>query len=115
MDRAEYVRDDSWYGSFYEVALELGPSGNDVLAMQALRCLWSQPELRGPWRERTDFESQPNDSDISLREVRLYGCFRLDDDSEVGCMSHLIREEGGADWLDLSIPTGMLERRFPVS
>lgn len=115
MKRAENVRDENWYGSFYEIALELGPTGNDALAMQALQALWSQPEVRGPWRERTDFDFQSDVSGITINDVRLYGSLRINDDNEVGCMSHLIREESGADWLDLSIPIGMLEDRFPVS
>jgi hypothetical protein len=39
MDRLEYLRDENWYGSFYEIALELGPTGDDALAKQALRAL----------------------------------------------------------------------------
>lgn len=115
MDRHEYLRDENWYGSFYEISLELGPVGNDLLALQALRALWSQPEVRGPWRERSDYDSEPDDAAIEIGKVRLYGCFILDDGSEVGCMSHLIRVDGESDWLDLSIPTGMLERRFSIS
>src|SRR5262245_9921591 len=66
MDRHEYLLDENWYGSFYEISLELGPVGNDVLAMQALRALWSQPEVRGPWRERSDFDSEPDDAAIEI-------------------------------------------------
>jgi len=29
-------------------------------------------------------------------------------------VSHVVREEDGSDWLDLCIPTGMLQLRFPV-
>src|SRR5262249_19121655 len=115
MDRHEYLLDENWYGSFYEISLELGPVGNDALAMQALRALWSQPEVRGPWRERSDFDSEPDDAAIEIGKVHLYGCFILDDGSEVGCMSYLIRVDGKSDWLDLSIPTGMLERRVSIS
>jgi hypothetical protein len=115
MDRLEYLRDENWYGSFYEISLELGPTGNDALAKQALRALWAQPEVRGPWRERSDFDSELDDAAITIDEVRLYGCFIMSDGSEVGCMSYLIRVEGESDWLDLSIPIGMLERRFSIS
>jgi hypothetical protein len=115
MKRAEYLRDENWYGSFYEIAVELGPMGDDALAVQALHALWSQPEVRGPWRERTDFDFRSDVSGITINDVCLYGCLRISDDRDVGCMSHLIREESGADWLDLSVPLGMLEGRFPVS
>jgi len=115
MDRHEYLRDENWYGSFYEISLELGPVGNDALAMQALRALWSQPEVRGPWRERSDFDSEPDDAAIEIGEGHLYGCFILDDGSEVGCISYLVRADGKSDWLDLAIPVGMLERRFSIS
>lgn len=114
MNRREYFRVDNWSGSFYELALELGPSGDDALALQALRALWSRPEVRGPWRVWSDFDTDPI-TPSSTDEYRLYGCLRLDDGAEVGCMSHLIRVEGESDFLDLSIPIGMLELRFPVS
>jgi hypothetical protein len=115
MDRREYLRDENWYGSFYEISLELGPTGNDRLALEALRALWSQPEIRGPWRERSDFDTERDDAVITTEEGCLYGCFTLDDGTEVGCMSHLIHIPGESDLLDLSIPTGMLELRFPIS
>jgi hypothetical protein len=46
--------------------------------------------------------------------VPLYGALKLPDGREIGCVSHVIREDGGSDWLDLSLPTGMLEHVFPV-
>ena len=115
MDRREYLSDENWYGSFYEMSLELGPTGNDLLALEALRALWSQPEVRGPWRNLSGFGTERDDAAITTEEVPLYGCFTLDNGTEVGCVSHLIRVPGESDWLDLSIPTGMLELCFSIS
>jgi hypothetical protein len=114
MERAEYLREENWSGSFYELSLELGPSGDDVLATRALDALWRQPELHGPWRERTAFASAPDPALLSPEQVSQFGVLTLDGNIEVGCTSYLVRVEGESDWLDLSIPTGMLELRFPV-
>src|SRR5436309_2497717 len=115
MGRSEYLRDENWQGSFYELTLELGPCGGDALATRALQELWHRPELRGPWRERSLYGADPDSDPLSLEQISFYGCLTLDDGTELGCMSHLIRVEGESDWLDLSIPTGMLNLRFPVS
>ena len=103
------------HGSYYELALELDPSGNDLRVMRTVETLWRQPELRGPWRERTCLDADPDEITIEADQGRLYGCLTVDDRREVGCISCLVRVEGESDWLDLCIPTGMLELRFPVS
>jgi hypothetical protein len=115
MERAEYLRDENWLGSFYEVSLELGPFGDDALATRALETLWRQPELRGPWIDRTAFSSDPDSILLSPEHTPLYGVLVLDTRDEVGCTSHLVRIEGESDWLDLCVPTGMLELKFPMT
>jgi hypothetical protein len=112
MDRGACLTEDSWHGSYYELALQIGPAGDDRLAKQALHALWRQPELLGPWRAKEEFGSEPIAP--SLSHYSLAGCLKFDD-VELGCMSYFIREEPGSDWLDLSIPTGMFERAYRVS
>ena len=114
MERAEYLREENWSGSFYELSLELGPAGGDALAKRALEALWRQPELRGPWKERTAFDSTPDPALLSEEDASLAGVLTIDTNIAVGCASYLVRVEGESDWLDLSVPTGMLELRFPV-
>lgn len=115
MEQAEFLCEENWWGSFYELALELGPTGDDAMATRALDELWRQPELRGPWRELADFSSEPDPTLLAPEEVRSYGVLAFDSNTELGFMSHIVRIEGGSDWLDLSIPTGMLELKFPVT
>src|SRR5262245_44755075 len=111
MERSDYLRQESWDGSFYEISLELGPCGDDDVARRALETLWRQPELRGPWRKPDDFGRER--VTVSVDDLHLYGTLRLDDGTELGCMSYLVRVAGESDWLDLSIPTGMLELQLP--
>ena len=113
MDRSAFLRDDSWHGSFLELSIELGPTGNDARAAQALQALWTHPALRGPWSRRSDFSTPPVEP--KLDATSLMGCLQVADGIEVGCLSFLVREDAGDDWLDLSIPTGMLELMFSVS
>ena len=115
MDRREYLQEENWHGTYYEFSLELGPTGNDALALDALRTLWSQPALRWPWRDRSGFDTERDDAIISLEEVPLYGCLNVADGNEVGCTSQLIRLDDDSDLLDFWVPIGMLELRFPMT
>ncbi len=115
MKRSEYLREENWHGTHYELCFELGPTGDDALAIRALRGLWHFPQLRGPWAERSGFGSEVDEGVLTLAPASLYGCLRVDGETELGCNSYLIRVEGESDWLDLSIPVGMLELRFSVS
>lgn len=115
MERLEYLDDENWRGSFYELSLELDSSGDDSTVLRALQVLWNQPELRGPWVEKSSFGLDPNPVTVSTEGVRLYGCLTLDDGVELGCASYVVRAQGEPDWLDLSIPTGMLSLRYSAS
>ncbi len=114
MERKEYLQEDRWRGSFYEISLELGPAGDDKCVDRALRALWSRPEVCGPWLDRSDVGAETVNVSAEVSYPRLYGSFVFDDGRDVGCMSHIIRVDGESDWLDFSIPTGMLEYRFKV-
>ncbi|WP_433930044.1 hypothetical protein AB3662_39700 [Sorangium cellulosum] len=112
MDRSTYLREDLWRGSYFELALEIGPAGDDSRAKRALEALWQHPALLGPWERKDGFGSDPIMP--VLHPSPLVGCLRFDD-VELGCLSYFVREEPGSDWLDLSIPTGMLEAAYRVS
>ncbi|MGE3976305.1 MAG: hypothetical protein AB7F94_01820 [Nitrospira sp.] len=115
MEMTEFRSKENWQGSFYELCLELGPAGSDTLAIRALEMLWRQPELHGPWVERSDYDPAANPVEPSIQHSTYYGYLTLTDRKEVGCASYLIRVEGESDWLNLSIPMGMLELRYPLS
>lgn len=116
MDRSLYRKPENWYGSYYELAVELQPTGDDERLLRAMQRLWDYPALTGPWTSREAFGHPPAVPATVLQSdpVPLYGVLELDDGREIGCVSHVIREEGGSDWLDLSLPTGMLESVFQV-
>ena len=136
MHQREYIRRSNWYGSFYELAMEFHPTGNDARLLAALQALWSDPAVHGPlaspysWpEEHTTLLSIPSASvpareavpQVQLPEAldpvgpeSLYGLLRLADGTELGIKCVIVREEAGSDWLDFCIPTGMLELAFPV-
>ena len=136
MHLREYFRRSNWYGSFYELAMEFHPTGNDARLLAALQARWSDPALHGPlaspysWpEEQTTLLSVPPASVSALGAVPrvqlpealdpvgpggLYGLLRLADGTELGITCAIVREEGGSDWLDFCIPTGMLGVAFPV-
>jgi hypothetical protein len=51
MNQTEYLEEDNWTGSYYEIGLELAPYGDDAAVTRALEVVWRQPELQGPWLE----------------------------------------------------------------
>lgn len=113
------VRED-WYGSWYDLAIEVGPAGDDRRLLEALGAVWRAPGLRGPWpRPDAGAGARPVDVHLPLafEDVqRLYGVLHLAGHGPLGCLSVVVREEspGGADWLDVSVPTSMLRHEFPV-
>jgi hypothetical protein len=115
MDRHAYTSEDAWLGSYYELCLELGPAGDDTRLRDALDGLWSNPRLCGPWLERDHFGRDRAAIDVRDLLRPLYGAIRIDEHITVGCVSHVVREDEGSDWVDLCIPTGMLELAFPVT
>lgn len=115
MDRDTFVCDENWFGSYYELAIELGPTGDDERLCTALEHVWSLPQLRGSWIAKSDFDLQS--SPIECRDgivFSRYGVITLTSEISVGCVTHTVREPDGSDWLDLCIPTGMLGHCYDV-
>jgi len=47
--------------------------------------------------------------------IHLYGVFFIPEiDRQVGCLSAIVRESDGSDWLDFCFPTAMLKSVFPL-
>ena len=116
MNRKSFEADEHWRGSYYELSLELGPAGNDDLTECAIRALWQYPRLQGPWGDRGEFGSLPSVISIGGPDsvTSAYGCLLGPEDRELGCIMWLIRPDGDADYLDLSIPVGWLEYQYHV-
>jgi hypothetical protein len=114
LDRGIFTKPENWHGYYCELALELGSAGDDGRLALALAALWCHPALRGPWRERERFGQTAEAPDAAESSHHLYGVAALDEETDLPCVSHVIREEAGSDWLTLCVPTGMLELCFPV-
>lgn len=111
-----FTADDVWFGGLYELALELGPRSDDRLR-NALRSLWSHPDLRGCFLDRNkepDDQSQVS-PDCIEDGTHLQGVARLPNGASVACGSCVIREvDDGSDWLDFYLPMGSLSTAYPV-
>lgn len=113
MDRETFLNDDNWLGSYYELCLELGPTGDDGRLKNAVAHLWSRPQLDGSWTDRASCNENPPPIEFSDGFIPpRYGIITLTSGDRLGCVTHTVRETDGSDWLDLCIPTGMLELVF---
>ncbi len=120
MRHSDYIYPENWLGSFYELAIEYHPVGDDRRLLAGIRAAWASPYLSGS-RPAPYGPEQPEPESDSLEPDGLnsrYGVLRVTERISVGCMTLTIREtlsgREGSDWLDICIPTGMLRLAFPV-
>jgi len=123
MNRDFFTQKENWYGSFYELAIELQTSHDNVRLEKALEALWNHPNLSGHWLSKENYGQGPDKFSIADKFhgmnqnslIHLYGVFFIPEiDKQIGCLSIIVRETDGSDWLDFCFPTGMLESAFSV-
>lgn len=106
---------ENWHGSSLQVAIDLGPR-NDERLLHAFRAAWASPCLDGPLPSPGGDAAAALDGSLLEQEgsEHTYGTFELPDGGRrLGCEVFAIRDEQ-SDWLEVAIPTGMLELAFPV-
>jgi hypothetical protein len=116
LQKESFLEQENWHGSYYELAIEYCPVGDDQQLLKAVQAFSEIPCLTSLWFERTSFGGPP-DMLQSLERFggpTLYGLLEVDQSQRIGCLLKIIREQDGSDWLDFSIPTGMLELVFDV-
>lgn len=118
MDAADHwYRDlENWDGSSLEVAIDLGTRDDDRLRA-AFAAAWECSVLVGPLdspypdRPRGVPET-PFDPEAS---IFTYGTVELPNTaSRMGCEVLSVRDDE-SDWLNVALPTGMLELAYPVA
>lgn len=94
--------DEQWLGSYYELSMQLSRAPDDARLREAVSALWSAPEIAA---------SDPNLQIPGPGGMLSHrGAIRTPL-GELPCLSWIIRwQDGGADWLDLSLPTGALDK-----
>lgn len=104
--------EEDWYGSYYELAIEYRPKGEDARILDALRAMWKAPDVEGAWAWK-DYVQRHDLSELVEFEgfQHGYGLLHLPGRRPIGCGSVVSREDDelGADWLVFYVPTGMLE------
>ncbi len=116
----DFLFADNWLGSYYELAMQIGPRktvGADDRLRRTLQAVWDSPSLEGCYVDRhvdprDQFRVEPRD--VALSSPAIYGWANVPSGRMV-CVSHIVREEGdaAADWIDLCLPTGALGRIEP--
>jgi hypothetical protein len=113
-----FTAPEAWYGSTFELTLDLGPeSGYRLIA--AATALWSHPALRGCYldadREPSEQRAvRPDDVMHNAPETPLRGLATLPNGTTVACSSHGLRIEGEADQLVFELPLGSLATAYPI-
>ena len=123
MNREFFTQKENWHGSYYELAIELQSSHDDIRLEQALQALWSHPNLSGHWLNLENYGQNPDRLQVSgiinnsdnVSCANIYGIFLIPEiDKQVGCLSVIVREHNGSDWLAFCFPSAMLKSIFPV-
>src|SRR5262245_20835463 len=118
VDHATYCSPETWHGSAFELGLEYRSTAEDGLFVRAVETLWRHPAVIGPWPSPEEYgrpiriapDLLPRDGMLSL-----YGVLKLPDGREAACSSFMVRANDHPDSLSFGLPSGMLERLFPVS
>jgi hypothetical protein len=123
MNKEIFTAKENWRGSYYELAIELQSSHDDIQQEQALQALWSHPNLSGHWLNLESYGQDPDifriseliDKESNISYANLYGVFHIPEiHQQVACLSVVVREKNGSDWLDFCFPTVMLKQVFPL-
>ncbi len=107
-----YGAAENWFGSYYELAIEVSTAPADERLRASIEQLWScTAVVAGPWldKEVTRAVAVPRLPAVEGMAAS-YGIVHIPDLGDVRCVSWVIREVGcGSDWIDLCIPTSALE------
>ncbi|MCG6566903.1 hypothetical protein [Tessaracoccus sp. ZS01] len=106
------THDDNWHGSYYELAIKLGPA-DDARLDTALKALWDVAQLGQPFRRDG---SNAGVTLAALLAGHLNGVANIPGLGSTLASVILVREEVddagrpilGNDWLDLCLPLGAL-------
>jgi len=108
------TKPDAWTGGLYEMSIPLG-SRNDNRLTRALEAIWKFPDIEGCYLERTrEPQDQARVGVPADLEMTLYGIARIPGKEPFACATHVVRFDGGEDWLSLSLPLGSLATVMPV-
>jgi hypothetical protein len=121
-----FTAPEAWYGSTFELTLDLGRAASADRFLAATDALWSHPLLDGCY---LDAEREPAEqarvapSDIlpgltpDTGVSTLRGVATLPNRARTVCLSTALmfpRDEEGSDQLILALPLGALARAYPI-
>ncbi|WP_430509866.1 hypothetical protein [Gottfriedia solisilvae] len=117
LEISTYQDKDSWAGGYYELAIELHPDGDTKRLINALEILCGLDEVNELYESELDYKVKATVVPNSIDEessCRLYTTINLPDNTIIGAVIIILRIEGEADLISLSIPIGMLGRIYPI-
>jgi hypothetical protein len=105
----------AWSGGFFELALELG-SRSDERLRAALCQVWAHPSLNGCYRQRNaepEAQARVGPTALDLQQ-HAHGIADIPRIGRTCCLTIVIREKGGPDWLTLGVPMESLSQAVPT-
>lgn len=109
---------DAWYGSTFELVLDLGPASGERL-LAAATAVWDAPELRGCYLEANKEPAEqcavrPDDVMHNAPGAHLRGLATLPNGATVACSTYGLCIDGEADQLIVALPLGSLATAYPI-
>src|SRR5215212_1840499 len=99
MNKEIFTEKENWRGSYYELAIELQSSHDNVRLEKAMQALWSHPNLSGHWLSKENYGQAPDVFNIANEFrgtdnhsfIHVYGLFSIPQiDRQVGCLSIIV-------------------------
>jgi hypothetical protein len=101
-----FLPPERWCGGWYELAIQIGPHGNDSALQKLLELIWSRPELSGPYDNKNIEPEAQSIAAIVPEERHYYGYLQLHH-QRLACGTYVVKENcepGGSDWVLLYVP-----------
>jgi hypothetical protein len=106
-----FTAEHTWWGGYYELAIELGPRSDERL-LTSLETIWASSSLEGCYLRRDIEPSLQERSSPTLSKLHHQGVATLPNGRQAACGTVIIREDRGIDWLDFYLPMCALDRAY---
>jgi hypothetical protein len=92
MEIESFNNPENWLGTYYELAIQVSASADNLKLTKAFDCLCKYPDFMGPWLSKKDFPEKIGNLMVS-ETVSCYGLLKTPSAIELGCVLWIVREK----------------------